>query len=65
MDTLIKTGNESIEAAICSRRILYAEFVVRMEDTRLLKYVLFEELEECAGCAGGAGKMIVDEVFSG
>ena len=37
LDTLIKTGSESIEATIRRRRILFAGFVVRMEDTGLPK----------------------------
>ena len=45
LDTLIKTGSESesIEATLRRRRILFARFVVRMEDTRLPKCVMFEE----------------------
>ena len=39
LDTLIKTGSESIEAALRRRRVLFAGFVARMEDMRLLKYV--------------------------
>ena len=31
-------------------------FVARMEDTRLPKCVLFEELVGDAGCVGGQGK---------
>ena len=34
LDTLLKTGSESIETTLCRRRILFAGFVVRMEDTR-------------------------------
>ena len=37
LDTLIKTRSESIEATIRRRRILFAGFVARMEDTRLPK----------------------------
>ena len=33
LDTLIKTGSESIEATLRKRRILFAGFVARMEDT--------------------------------
>ena len=44
LDTLIKTGNESIEAIIRRRRILLAEFVARLENTRLPKCVVFGEL---------------------
>ena len=35
LDTLVKTGSESIEATLRRRRILFAGFVVRMGDTRL------------------------------
>ena len=61
LDTLIKTGNESIEVTIRRRRILFAGFVARMEDTRLPKCVMFGELMGGAGCVG-AGKR-VDGVF--
>ena len=43
LDTLIKTGSASIEATLHRRRILYAGFVARMEDTRLPKCVMFGE----------------------
>ena len=52
LDTLIKTGSESIEATIRRRRILFAGFVARMEDTRLPKCVMFGELVGGAGCMG-------------
>ena len=35
-----------------SRRILFARFVARMEDTRLPKCVMFGELVGGAGCVG-------------
>ena len=35
---------------------MLAEFVARMEDTRLPKYVMFGELVGAAGCVGGKGK---------
>ena len=38
------------------RRISFAEFVTRMEDTRLPKCAMFGELVEGAGCVGGQGK---------
>ena len=38
------------------RRTLFAEFVARMEDTRLPKCLMFEELQGGAGCAGGQEK---------
>ena len=43
---LIKTGSESIEATLRRRRILFAGFVARMEDTRLPKCVMSAELVE-------------------
>ena len=36
--------------------MLFAEFVVRMEDTRLPKWVIFGELVGDAGCVGGQKK---------
>ena len=56
LDTLIKTGGESIDATLRRRRILFAEFVARMEDTRLPKCVMFGELVGSAGCVGGQEK---------
>ena len=44
LETLVKTGSESIEAILRKRRILFARFVARMEDTRLPKRVMFGEL---------------------
>ena len=38
------------------RRIPFAGFVARMEDTRLPKCVIFGELVEGAGCVGGQEK---------
>ena len=64
LDTLIKTGSESIEATLSRRWILLARFMTCMEDTRLPKYVIFIELEEGRGLRGGAG-VTVDEVFPG
>ena len=55
-DTLIKTGSESIEATLRRRRILLAGIVARMENTRLLKCVMFRELVGGAGCVGGQEK---------
>ena len=46
------------------RRILFAGFVVRMENTRLPKCEMFGELVGGAGCVGGLGK-IVDGVSPG
>ena len=53
LDTLLKTGSESIETTLRRRRILFAEFVARMEDTRLPKCVMFGEIVGGAGCVGG------------
>ena len=53
LDTLIKTGSESIEVTIRWRRILLAGFVARMEDTRLFKCVMFGHMVGDAGCVGG------------
>ena len=38
------------------RRILFAGFVARMEDTRLLKCVMFGEMVRGAGCVGSQEK---------
>ena len=56
LDKLIKTGSESIEATLRRRCILFAEFVARMEDTRLPKCVMFGEMVGSAGCVGGQEK---------
>ena len=56
LDTLIKTGSESIEATLRRRRILFAEFVARMGDARLPKCVMFGEMVENAGCVAGQEK---------
>ena len=56
LDTLIKTGSESIEATLRRRRILFAGFVARIEDTRLPKCVMFGELVGGAGCVGDQKK---------
>ena len=53
LDTLIKTGSESIQATSRRRRTLFARFVVRKEDTRLTKGVMFGELVGGAGSVGG------------
>ena len=52
LDTLIKTGSESIEATFRRRQILFAGFVARMEDTRLPKCVMFGEVVRGPGCVG-------------
>ena len=56
LDTLLRTGSESIEATSRRRRILFAGFVARMEDTRLPKCVIFGEMVGGAGCVGGQEK---------
>ena len=56
LDTLAKTGSESIEATSRRRRILFIGFAARMEDTRLPKYVMFGEMVRSAGCVGGKEK---------
>ena len=56
LGTLIKTRSESIEATLRRRRILFAGFVARMEDTRLPKCVMFVEMVGGAGCVGGQRK---------
>ena len=56
-DTLIKLGSERIEATICrKKRILFAGFAARMEDTRLPKCVMFGERLGGAGCVRGQEK---------
>ena len=56
LGTLLKTESESIGATIRMRRILFAGFVARMEDTRLPKCVMFGEMVGGAGCVGGQEK---------
>ena len=56
LDTLLKTGSESIEVTLRRRRILFAGYVARMEDTRLPKCVMFGEMVGGAGCVGGHEK---------
>ena len=56
LDTLVKMKSESIEATLRRRRILFAGFVARMEDTRLPKCVMFGEMVGGAGCVGGQEK---------
>ena len=52
----MKTGSESIEATLRRRRILFARFVVRIEDTRLPTCVMFGEMVWGAGCVGARKK---------
>ena len=65
-DTLlvVKTGNESIEATLRRRRILFAGFVARMEGTRLPKCVMFGGNGGGRGLCRGPGQK-VDGVFPG
>ena len=56
LDTVIKTGSESIEATIRRRWILFVGFATHMEDMRLPKYVTFGELVGGAGCLMGQEK---------
>ena len=58
LDTLIKTGSESIEATLRRRRILFAGFVARMEQTIPPKCVMFGEVVGVAGCVGRQEKEI-------
>ena len=53
LETLIKTESETVEATLRRRRILFAGFVQHMEDTRLLKSVMFRELMGSGGCVVG------------
>ena len=53
MDTLVKTGSESIGATSRRRRILLAGIVAHIEDTRLPKCVMFGGMMGGAGCVGG------------
>ena len=51
------TGSESVDAIMRGRRmVLFAGFVVRMEDTRLPNCVMFGRLMGGAGCLGGQEK---------
>ena len=52
----MKTGSKSIETTLRRRRILFAGYVARMEDTRLPKCVMFGEMMRGAGCVGGQEK---------
>ena len=56
LETLVKAGSESIETILRKRRILFAGFVARMEDTRLPKCVMFGELVGGAASPGGQEK---------
>ena len=54
--TLLKTVSERIEAIMRIRRILFARFMARMEDTRLPKCVVVGDLVGGAGCVEGQEK---------
>ena len=56
LDTLVKTGGESIEVTLRRRRILFAGFVARMEDTTLPRWVMFGEMVGGADCVGDQEK---------
>ena len=56
LGTLIKTRNESIEATLRRRRMLFTGFVARMGDTRLSKCMMFGELVGGADCVGARKK---------
>ena len=56
MDTLMTPKSETIEATLRRRWILFAGFVVSIENTKLPKCVLFGELMGGAGCVRGQGK---------
>ena len=56
LETLLKTGSESIEAILRKRRIRFAGFVARKEDTRLPNRVMFGELVGGAVSSGGQEK---------
>ena len=45
-----------MEATLRRRRILFAGFVARMQDTRLPKCVMFGEMVGGASCVGGQEK---------
>ena len=52
----MKAGSERIEVIMRTGRILFAGFVTRMEDTRLLECVMFRKLVGGADCVGGQEK---------
>ena len=56
VETLLKTESESIEATLRKRRILFAGFVARMENTKLSKCVMFGELVWGTVSSGGQEK---------
>ena len=56
LDTLLKTGSESIEATLRRKQILFVRFVARMVDARLPKSMVFGEMVGGGGCVGGQEK---------
>ena len=52
-DALAKVASESIQAIVRKRRILFAAFVGRMGEERLLQRVMFGELVGDKGYSGG------------
>ena len=52
----MKTGREGIEMIMRRRRVLFTGFVVRMEDKRLPKCMVFKELVGGVGSMGRQGK---------
>ena len=52
----MNTGSESMKVTIRRKRILFAGFVPRMEDTRQPKCVMFGELVGGADCVGRQDK---------
>ena len=56
LETLLKTGSESIEATLRRRRILFAGIVARVEDTRLPKCVMFGEMLGARAVSGARKK---------
>ena len=56
LDTLIEPGSAIIKATLRRRRISFAGFVVRIEDTRLPECLMFGELVGGAECVGDQEK---------
>ena len=63
LDTLVKTESKSIEVTLRKRRILFAVFMARMENTRLPKCVMFGELLGARAVWGGGAGNRMDGVF--
>ena len=69
-DALAKSAFESIEAIVRKRRVLFAGFVARMRQERLLQMVMFGELVGGKGRSGGQEKdwmyhLKEDNIFEG